>query len=106
MWRAQKHLRQAENTGAAVISVINEDDVLGTWHNCYGLAVLWGKGNGGPEVIALPLPKPELARGQEAVASALEREGQAEGQQEYLGRMLQKNCGGSCCKRYKKSVGD
>jgi hypothetical protein len=58
--------------------------------------VLWGEWRRGPEVMALPLPKPELARGQEAVASVLEREGQVwvEGQQEYLSRMLQKRSGG------------
>ncbi len=45
--------------------------------------------------MALPLPKPELARGQEAVASDLEREGQVVvGQQEYLSRMLNKCSGG------------
>jgi hypothetical protein len=44
-----------------------------------------------PEVIALPLPKPELARVQEAVASFLERDGQvAVGQQEYCSQCFLK----------------
>jgi hypothetical protein len=42
-------------------------------------------------VIALPLPKPEFARGQEAVASPLDSEGQvAVGQQEYCSQCFLK----------------
>ncbi len=43
-------------------------------------------------MIALPLPKPEFARGQDAVASCLEREGQvAVGQHEYCSQCFLKN---------------
>ena len=43
-----------------------------------------------PEVIALPLPKPELARVQEAVASFLERDGQVVVGQEYCSQCFLK----------------
>ena len=43
-------------------------------------------------MIALPLPKPEFARGQDAVASSLESDGQvAVGQQEYCSQCFLKN---------------